>query len=50
METATPGSRIAAASKLGIEFVNWGQQGSRYMHAFGRFGKDLWTVPLRRSH
>ncbi len=27
--------------KLGIEFVNWGQQGERYMHGFGRLGKDL---------
>ena len=30
--------------KLGIEFVNWGQVGERYMHGFGRFGQDLWTV------
>jgi tryptophan 7-halogenase len=34
--------------KLGIEFVNWGAQGSRYMHAFGRFGQDLWTVPFHQ--
>ena len=34
--------------KLGIEFVNWGQQGSRYMHAFGRFGQDLWAVPFQQ--
>ena len=34
--------------KLGIEFVNWGQLGSRYMHAFGRFGQDLWTVPFHQ--
>ena len=32
--------------KLGIEFVNWGQLGDRYMHGFGRFGQDLWTVPF----
>ncbi len=32
--------------KLGIEFVNWGRVGSRYMHAFGRIGQDLWTVPF----
>jgi tryptophan 7-halogenase len=32
--------------KLGIEFVNWGKLGGRYMHAFGRFGQDLWTVPF----
>jgi tryptophan halogenase len=30
--------------KLGIEFVNWGQLGERYMHGFGVFGQDLWTV------
>jgi tryptophan halogenase len=30
--------------KLGIEFVNWGGLGDRYMHGFGRFGQDLWTV------
>jgi tryptophan 7-halogenase len=32
--------------KLGIEFVNWGSLGHRYMHAFGRFGQDLWTTPF----
>jgi tryptophan halogenase len=32
--------------KLGIEFVNWGRQGDRYMHGFGRFGPDLNTVPF----
>lgn len=30
--------------KLGIEFVNWGRQGERYMHGFGKLGQDLWTV------
>ncbi|SFU36334.1 tryptophan halogenase family protein [Pseudoduganella namucuonensis] len=30
--------------KLGIEFVNWGKLGERYMHGFGRLGQDLWTV------
>ncbi|MCV2365208.1 tryptophan 7-halogenase [Paucibacter sp. DJ1R-11] len=30
--------------KLGIEFVNWGRQGDRYMHGFGVLGQDLWTV------
>ncbi len=30
--------------KLGIEFVNWGKLGDRYMHGFGVFGQDLWTV------
>ena len=30
--------------KLGIEFVNWGRIGERYMHGFGRIGQDLWTI------
>jgi len=30
--------------KLAIEFVNWGREGDRYMHGFGRVGQDLWTV------
>ncbi|MBQ0933825.1 tryptophan halogenase family protein [Ideonella paludis] len=30
--------------KLGIEFVNWGQLGDRYMHGFGKIGQDLWTT------
>jgi tryptophan 7-halogenase len=34
--------------KLGIEFVDWGRQGTRYMHAFGRLGQDLWTVPFHQ--
>jgi tryptophan halogenase len=32
--------------KLGIEFVNWGRLGERYMHGFGRLGQDLATVPF----
>jgi len=27
--------------KLGIEFVNWGAQGERYIHGFGKIGQDL---------
>ncbi|WP_299946235.1 tryptophan halogenase family protein [uncultured Microbulbifer sp.] len=30
-----------ATIKLGIQFENWLQQGSRYMHAFGTIGKHL---------
>jgi tryptophan halogenase len=30
--------------KLGVEFVNWGRRGDRYMHGFGRLGQDLGTI------
>ncbi|MDO8439311.1 MAG: tryptophan 7-halogenase [Telluria sp.] len=33
-----------ATFKLGIEFVDWGKPGDKYMHGFGKFGQDLWTV------
>jgi tryptophan halogenase len=32
--------------KLGIEFVDWGRLGERYMHGFGRIGQMLGTVPF----
>ena len=32
--------------KLGIEFVNWGAQGDRYMHGFGKIGQMGDTVPF----
>ncbi len=32
--------------KLGIEFVNWGHQGHRYIHSFGPVGQDLGLVPF----
>jgi len=34
--------------KLGIEFVNWGKLGDRYMHGFGPIGQALWTVPFEQ--
>jgi tryptophan 7-halogenase len=29
-----------ATFKLGIEFVNWGDQGDNYIHGFGQIGRD----------
>lgn len=34
--------------KLGIEFINWRQDGERYFHQFGHFGRDFDTVPLHQ--
>jgi tryptophan halogenase len=41
--------------KLGIEFVNWGAIGDRYIHGFGKLGPDLDGLPfhhhwLRLAH
>ena len=32
--------------KLGIEFVNWGALGDRYIHGFGKVGPDLDGLPF----
>ncbi len=34
--------------KLGIEFVNWGRQGDRYIHPFGAFGQDLHGIAFHQ--
>ena len=34
--------------KLGIEFVNWGAVGERYLHAFGNVGQDLGLLPFHQ--
>jgi tryptophan halogenase len=35
--------------KLGIEFVNWGERGHRYMHAFGEYGQDCQNMPFHHA-
>ncbi|WP_337190165.1 tryptophan halogenase family protein [Alteraurantiacibacter aestuarii] len=39
-----------ATFKLGIEFVNWGQQGDRYFHPFGTYGQDLHGIPFHQLY
>ena len=34
--------------KLGIEFVNWGQEGNRYFHPFGTLGKPFDVLPVHQ--
>lgn len=35
-----------ATFKLGIEFINWGDVGERYLHPFGDFGREINKVPF----
>ena len=34
----------SATFKLGIEFEHWGEQGERYIHAFGKNGRESWLA------
>ena len=39
-------SETKATFKLGIQFVDWGAPGERYIHGFGKIGRDmLWLHP-----
>ena len=39
-------SESKASFKLGIQFVDWGARGERYIHGFGKIGRDmLWLHP-----
>ncbi len=39
-------SETKASFKLGIQFVDWGAPGERYIHGFGKIGRDmLWLHP-----
>ena len=38
--------RTQATFKLGIQFVDWGQKGERYLHAFGGVGRDMQGIPF----
>ena len=36
--------------KLGIEFVNWGRVGDRYLHPFGDYGDDLHGISFHQLY
>jgi tryptophan 7-halogenase len=36
--------------KLGIEFVNWGRIGDRYIHPFGKYGHDLHGIDFHQLY
>ena len=37
---------VEGTFKLGVEFVGWSGEGSRYLHAFGTIGRGLGLVPF----
>ena len=43
-------SATQATFKLGIEFVNWGRRGQRYIHPFGELGRDLQGIPFHQLY
>jgi tryptophan halogenase len=38
--------RTQGSFKLGIEFVNWGRVGDRYIHGFGTIGQEFYGTPF----
>lgn len=40
--------KTQATLKLGIEFVDWKNIGSTYMHSFGKFGMDAQTIKFHQ--
>ncbi|MEM7780925.1 MAG: tryptophan halogenase family protein [Pseudomonadota bacterium] len=41
-------TRTKGTFKLGIEFVDWGKLGTRYLHTFGDAGMNLASVPFHQ--
>src|SRR5579871_5986597 len=39
---------VQGTFKLGIEFVDWGRLGDRYIHGFGTIGHDYGLLPFHQ--